>query len=41
MKKEKINVDELNEVIDTGNKILKLSYFVMVIALIGGILNSV
>ena len=38
MKKEKINVDELNEVIDTGNKILKLSYFVMVIALIGGII---
>ena len=38
MKKEKVNIEELNEAITTGNKILKLSYFVMVIALIGGII---
>ena len=38
MKKEKINVDELNEVIDTGNKILKLSYIFMLLALIAGII---
>ena len=38
MKKEKINVDELNEVIDTGNKILKLSYIFMLLALITGII---
>ena len=38
MKKERINVDELNEVIDTGNKILKLSYIFMLLALIAGII---
>ena len=38
MKKDKINVDELNEVIDTGNKILKLSYICMLLALIAGII---
>ena len=38
MKKDKLNVEELNEVIDTGNKILKLSYVFMLIALIVGVI---
>lgn len=38
MKKDKLNVEELNDVIDTGNKILKLSYVFMLIALIVGVI---
>lgn len=36
-RKEKINTEELNEVITTGGKILKLFYVVMIVLLIGGI----
>lgn len=37
MRKEKINTEGLNEVINTGSKILKLFYAVMIVLLIGGI----
>lgn len=37
MRKEKINTEGLNEVINTGGKILKLFYVVMIVLLIGGI----
>lgn len=36
MKKDKLNVEELNEVITTGNKIFKLCYAVLIILLIAG-----
>lgn len=37
MRREKINTESLNEVINTGSKILKLFYAVMIVLLIGGI----
>ncbi len=36
IRREKVNVEELNEAITTGNKILKLCYALMIIAIIGG-----
>lgn len=36
MKKDKIDTEKLNDAIDTGNKILRLTYVLIIIALIGG-----
>ncbi len=37
MKKEKINLEELNGAIKTGSKVLNLFYFMLIVLLIGGI----
>ena len=37
MKKDKVNVEELNNVITTGSKILKIAYIFMIMALVGAI----
>ncbi len=36
MKKEKVDTEKLNEAITIGNKILKLTYALIIIALMGG-----
>lgn len=37
MKKEKINVEELNSAIKTGSRVLNLFYFMLIVLLIGGV----
>jgi len=37
MKKEKVNVDELNSAIKTGSRVLNLFYFMLIVLLIGGV----